>query len=68
MDAAVFAFVPSVQLRNNLLHRSGHGAEIALPAALDVVAAPKRDDIAIPAGAFSAGRRLCRLNGYYFVG
>jgi hypothetical protein len=67
MDASVFAFVPSVQLGNNLLYRPGHSAEIALPAALNVITASKRDHVAIPVGAFNAGWRLCSLDGYYFV-
>ena len=68
MDATVFASVPFVQLGNNLLHRPGHNVEIPLPAALNVVAASKRDHIAMPDGAFAAGRRFCSPNGYHFVG
>ncbi len=68
MHATVFASVPFVQLGNNLLHRPGHIVEFPLPAALNVVAASKRDHIAMPVGAFSARRRLCSLNGYHFVG
>ncbi len=68
MDATVFASVPFVQLGNNLLHRPCHNVEIPLSAALNVVAASKRDHIAMPVGAFSAGRRLCSPNGYHFVG
>jgi hypothetical protein len=58
MDATVFASVPFVQLGNNLLNRPGHKVEIPLPAALNAVAAAKRDHISMPVGAFSAGRRL----------
>ena len=68
MDATVFASVPFVQLGNNLLHHPGHSVETPLPEALNVVAASKRDHIAMPVGAFSAGRRLCSPNGYHFVG
>jgi len=68
MDATVFASMPLVQLGNNLLHCPGHNVEVPLPAALNVVAASKRDHIAIPVGAFSAGRRLRSPNRYYFVG
>jgi len=68
MGATVFAAVPFVQSGNNLLHRPGHNAEIPLPAALNAVAASKRDYIAMPDGAFRAGRRLYSPNGYHFVG
>ena len=54
----MFASVPFVQLGNNLLHRSGHNAEIPLPAALNVVSASECDHIAMPVGAFSPGRRF----------
>jgi hypothetical protein len=68
MDATVFASVPFVQLGNNLLHGSGHNAKIPFPAALNAVAASKCDHIAMPVGAFRAGRRNCSPNGYHFVG
>ena len=68
MDATVLASVPQVQLGDNLLDRPCHNVEVSLPAALNVVAAAKRDHIAIPIGAFCAGRRLCSPNGYHFVG
>jgi hypothetical protein len=72
----VFASVPFVQLGNNLLHLPSHNGEISLPVAPNVVAASKRDYIAMPVGAFgAAGRlcsraagRLCSPNGYHFVG
>ena len=67
MDATVFASVPFIQLGNNLLHRHGHNADIPLPAALNAVGASKRYHIAMPVGAFRAGRRLCSPNGYQFV-
>ena len=68
MDATVFASVPFVQLGNNLLHLPGHNGEISLPVAPNVVAASKRDYIAMPVGAFGAAGRLCSPNGYHFVG
>ena len=68
MDATVFSSVPFVQLGNNLLHRPGYNVELPFPAALNVVVASKRDHIAMPDGAFSAGRRIRSLNGYHFVG
>ena len=57
LDATIFSSAPFVQLGNNLLYRPGHNIEIPLPVALDVVAASKRDHIAMPVGAFSPGRR-----------
>ena len=68
MDATVFASVPFVQLGNNLLHLPGHNGEISLPVAPNVIAASKRDYIAMPVGAFGAAGRLCSPNGYHFVG
>ena len=68
MDATVFASMPFIQLGNNLLYRPGHNAEFPLPAALNAVGASKRYHIAIPVGAFHAGRGLCSPNGYHFVG
>ena len=68
MDATVFAFVPFVQLGNNLLDRPGYNAEISLPAAPNAVVASKRDHIAMPVGAFRAGRRLRAPHGYHFIG
>jgi hypothetical protein len=61
MDATVFASVPFVQLGNNLLHLPSHNGEISLPVAPNVVAASKRDYIAMPVGAFGAAGRLCSL-------
>ncbi len=65
VDAAVFAQVPQVpfvRLGDNLLHRPRHGLEAPLSAAVNGVGAFKRDYIAMPVGAFRAGRRLCSPN------
>ncbi len=71
VDAAGFAEVaqvPFVQLGDNLLHRPRHSLETPLSAAVNGVGAFKRDHIAIPVGAFPAGRRLCSPDRYDFVG
>jgi hypothetical protein len=68
MDATVFASVPFVQSGNKLLHGYGHNAKIPFPAALNGLVAAKSNHIAMPVGAFGAGRRHCSPNGYDFVG
>ncbi len=60
--------VPFVQLGDNLLHLSRHGLEAPLSAAVNGVGAFKRDHVAIPVGAFPAGRRLCSPDRYDLVG
>ncbi len=60
--------VPFVQLGDNLLYRRRHGPELPLSVAVNAVSAFKRDHIAIPLGAFRAGRRLCSLDRYDLVG
>ena len=65
VDAAGFAEapqVPFVQLGGHLLYRSRYGLETPLSVAGNGVAALKCDHIAIPVGAFPAGRRLCSPN------
>jgi hypothetical protein len=68
MDTREFASVSFVQSGNNLLHRPGHNVEISLPTTLNVVAASKRDHIAVPVGAFSPGRGLYSPYGYHLIG
>ena len=72
VDAAGFGRTPQalpfVQLGDNLLHLSRHGLEAPLSTAVNVVAAFKRDHIAIPVGAFPARRRLCSPDRYDLVG
>ena len=60
--------MPFVQLSNHLLHRPRHGLEAPLSASVNVVGAFKRDDIAIPVGAFPAGWRLYSLDRYDLEG
>ncbi len=62
VDAAAFAQVPFVQLGDNLLYRRRHGPEFPLSVAVNAVSAFKRNHIAMPVGAFRAGRRLCSPN------
>jgi len=62
VDAAGFAQVPLVDLGDNLLHHPRHGLETPLSAAVNGIGALKRDHIAMPVGAFRAGRRLCSPN------
>jgi hypothetical protein len=71
VDAAGFGQVRRVsivQLSNNLLHRRHHRRETPLSVATNGVGAFKRDYIAMPVGAFRAGRRLCSLDRYDVVG
>ncbi len=71
MDAARLVpvhYVPFVQLDDNLLHGHRHGLESPSSAAVNGVAAIKRDHIAIPVGAFRAGRGLCALDRCDLVG
>jgi hypothetical protein len=56
-----------VQLDDDLLDRARHCLETPLSAALNGVGAFKRDHIAVPVGAFGAGRGLCSLDRYNFV-
>ena len=71
IDAAGFAHVPQVvpfvHLGNNFLYRFRHLFETPLLAAVNGVDAFKRNHIAIPIGAFPAGRRLCSLDRYDLV-
>lgn len=67
MHPREFASVPFVQLGNNLLHCPGHNVEIPLPVAVDVVAASKRDHVAMPISALRPGRGFCSPNGYHLV-
>ncbi len=66
--AAGFAQSPFVHLGDNLLYRRRHGPELPLSVAVNAVSAFKRDHIAIPVGAFPAGRRLCSPDRYDLVG
>jgi len=68
VEAADFAQLPFVQLGDDLLHRPRHGLEIPLSVAVNAVSAFKRNHIAMPVGAFRAGRRLCSPDRYDFVG
>ncbi len=71
VDSAGFARVsqvPFVQLGDNLLHLARHGLDAPLSAAVNGVGAFKRNHIAIPVGAFPAGRRLCSPDRYDLVG
>jgi len=61
VDATAFAQSPIVQLGDNLFHRPRHVLETPLSAAVNGGGAV-RDHIAIPAGAFPTGRRLCSLD------
>ena len=56
--------VPVVHLGDHLLYRSRHSLETPLSVAGNGVAALKCDHIAIPVGAFPAGRRCCSLDRY----
>ena len=60
--------VPFVQFVDDLLYRPRHGLETPLSAAVNGVGAFKRDHIAMPVGAFPAGRTLCSPDRYDLVG
>ena len=60
--------MPFVQLDDDLVYRTRHGLEAPLSASVNGVGAFKRDHITIPVGAFGAGRGLCSLDRYDFVG
>ncbi len=67
VGATTFIPVPFVQQRNHLHQPTSHGLEAPLSVAGNGVAALKCDHIAIPVGAFPAGRRFCWLDRYKFV-
>ncbi len=68
VEAAEFAQVPFVHFGDNLLHHRRHGLEAPLSAAVNGVGAIKRDHLAIPVGAFPAGRSLCSPDRHDLVG
>ena len=59
--------MPFVQLGDHLHHPARHDIETPCSTAGNGVAALKCDHIAIPVGAFPAGRRFCWLDRYDFV-
>ena len=65
--SAAFFRVPFVQLVDDLVHYTRHGLEAPLSVSANSVGAFKRDHIAIPIGAFGAGRGLGSLDRYDFV-
>ena len=68
MDTAGITQMPFVQMGDNLLYTRRHGPELPLSLAVNGVGAVKRDYIAMPVGAFRAGRSLCSTDRYDLVG
>ena len=57
-----------VQMDDDILDRARHCLKTPFSAAVNGIGAFKRDHIAVPVGGFGAGRGLCSLDRYYFVG
>ena len=71
VDAATFSRLlqmPCVQLGYDLLHRPRHGLEFPLAVAANSAGAVKRNHLAMPVGAFRAGRRIYSPDRYDLVG
>ncbi len=60
--------VPVVHLGDHLFHRSRHGLETPLSAAVNSVGAFKLNHVTVPVGAFPVGRSFCLLDRYDLKG